>query len=156
MLDAAARRAAERVAADEREPIRKRRGRLDHGPLCAACVRDDGGSRDVVWQLAENFEVLLNRRGENHEVGVGQHDRIVGGHVDGMEHHRPLEDVLAIDADDERRRPDLPRRERNRSADETQSDDADALKDRRLPRDSSPAAASAAVFPQTQVARCSR
>ena len=79
-----------------------------------------------------NLEVLLNRRRENHEIRFRQHDRIVGRDVDGMKHHRALEHVLAIYADDEPGRPDLPRRQRDRSADQSQSDDPDALKDRRL------------------------
>ena len=107
------------MAADKGESIRKRRGRLDHRALGAACIGDHRGSRDVVWQLAENFQVLLNRRSKNHEVGLGQHDGHVCGHIDGMKHDGPLEDILAIDADDEPARPDLPRCERNRSADET-------------------------------------
>ena len=50
-----------------------------------------------------------------------------------MEPHRRLEHVLVVDGDDERRRPDLPRRQRNRSADQPQADDADLLEDRRCP-----------------------
>ena len=88
---------------------------------------------DVVGQLPENLEVLLNGRRENHEIRFGKHDRIVCGDVDGVQHHRALEHVLAIDANHETGRPDLPRRERDRSADQPQPDDADALKDRRLP-----------------------
>jgi hypothetical protein len=50
-----------------------------------------------------------------------------------MEHHRAFEHVFAIDANDETRRPRLTGGQRNRSTDEAQTDDADALKDRRLP-----------------------
>ena len=55
-------------------------------------------------------------------------------HVDGVQHHRPLEHVFAIDTDDEAVGPDLSCGESNRAPDQTQSDDAHPLKDRRLSR----------------------
>ena len=69
-------------------------------------------------QLSKYLEVLLNGCRENDEIRLGQHDRIVCGDVDGVQHHRALEHVFAIDANHETGRPDLPRRERNRSADQ--------------------------------------
>ena len=57
---------------------------------------------------------------------------IVGGDVDGVQPHRGLEHVLVVDGDDERGRPELARRQRNRSADQPEPDDADLLEDRRL------------------------
>ena len=43
------------------------------------------------------------------EVGFGEDDQIVGGDVDGVQPHRRLEHVLVVDADDQRRRPELAR-----------------------------------------------
>ena len=88
---------------------------------------------DVVRQRLQDLEILLNRRGENDEIGVGEDHRIVRSDIDRVENHRPLEDILLIHADDERGGPGLARRERNRSADQSQTNDADALEDRRLP-----------------------
>ena len=134
VLDPAARRAAEWMTADERQAIRKRRRGVDDRPLGAAGVGHDCRAGDVLAELAKHLEVLLNGRREDDEIRFGQHHRIVCGDVDGVQHHRALEHVFAIDANHETGRPDLPRRQRNRSADEPESDDADALEDRRLSR----------------------
>ena len=65
------------------------------------------------------------------EIRLRQNHRILGGHIDGVEKHRTLENVLAIDADDERARPDLARRKCNRPADQPEADDTDTMEDRR-------------------------
>ena len=106
--------------------------RLDDRPLRAAGVGDDGRLAHVLVEFAEQRDVLPDRRREDHEVGLGQHDQIVGRDVDRVQPHRRLEHVLVVDADDERRRPDLARRQRDRPADQAEADDADLLKDRRL------------------------
>ena len=62
------------------------------------------------------------------QVGFRQHDEVVGRHVDGMQAHRRLEDVLVVDGDDERGRPELPRRQRDGAADQPEADDADLSK----------------------------
>jgi hypothetical protein len=49
-----------------------------------------------------------------------------------MQPHRRFEHVLIVDADDQRRRPDFARRQRNRSADQPETDDADFLENGRL------------------------
>jgi hypothetical protein len=46
--------------------------------------------------------------------------------------HRGLEDVLLIDGNHQRRRPQLARPQRDRSADQSEPDDADLVEDRRL------------------------
>ena len=125
--------AAEWMTADEGKSVRQRRRGFDDRPFRTASICHDRGAHDVVWQRFEDLQILLNRRGENDEVGVGQHDRIVGRDIDGMKDHRPLEHILLIDADDEPGGPGLSSRERNRSAYQPQTDDADPLKDWRLP-----------------------
>ena len=55
----------------------------------------------------ENRQILAHGSGQNHDVGFSEHDRIVCCDVDGVQPHRRLEDVLVVDADHERRRPDL-------------------------------------------------
>ena len=67
MLEAARRRAAERMAADEREPRRQRARRLDDLALGAAGVGDHGRRADVLVELREQREVLPHRRREDHE-----------------------------------------------------------------------------------------
>jgi hypothetical protein len=51
-----------------------------------------------------------------------------------MQPHGRLEDVLVVDADDQRRRPQLPGGERDRTTDQTEADDADFGEDRRAGR----------------------
>ncbi len=92
------------------------------------------GLPDVLVEQAKQFDVLPHGRGEDHEIGFGEHDGIVRRDVDRMQPHRRLEHVLVVDADDQRRRPDLPRRQGNRSADQPETDDADFLEDGRLRR----------------------
>ena len=67
-------------------------------------------------------------RREHDQVRFSQHDQIVGGDIYGMEPHRRLEHVLVVDGNDEGGRPQLARRERNRSANQAQADDADLLR----------------------------
>ena len=45
------------------------------------------------------------------EIGLGQHNRVVGRDIDRMEDHRPFEHIFAIDANDQAFRPDLARRD---------------------------------------------
>ena len=90
------------------------------------------GCRTFSSSCVEQREVLADRRGQDDQVGLGQHDQIVGRDVDGVQPHRRLEHVLVVDGDHERRRPELPRRQRDRAADQAQADDADLLEDRRL------------------------
>ncbi len=107
------RRAGQRVAADEREAGRQRAGRLDNLALRAPRVRDHGRLTHVLVELFEQRDVRPDRRRQNHDVGLGKDDEIVGGDVDGVQPHRGLEDVLVVDADDQRLRPQLPRRQRD-------------------------------------------
>ena len=86
---------------------RQRPRGLDDRALGAAGVGDDGRLADVLVQLGEQLDVLPDRRGQNHEIDLGEHDRIVGGDVDGVQPHRRFEHVLVVDGDDERRRPEL-------------------------------------------------
>ena len=75
----------------------------------------------------------LDRRREDDDVRLGEHDQVVGRDVDGVQPHRRLEHVLVVDADDQRLRPELPRRQRDRTANQAEADDADLVEDRRLP-----------------------
>ena len=86
------------------------------------------GWRTFSSSSLEQREVLPDRRREDDEVRFGQHDQVVGGDVDGVQPHRRLEHVLVVDGDDERRRPELARRQRNRAADQPEADDADLLR----------------------------
>ena len=133
VLEAALRGAAERMAADEREARRQQPRGVDDRALGAAGVGDDRRLTDVLVELREQRDVLPHRRREDHDVGLGQHDQVVGRDVDRVQPHRRLEHVLVVDADDQRLRPDLPRRQRDRSADQAEADDADLLEDGRLP-----------------------
>ena len=90
------------------------------------------GWRTLSSSSVEQREVLPHRRRQDDEVGLGEDDQVVGRHVDRVQAHRRLEHVLVVDGDDERLRPDLPRGQRDRSADEPQPDDADFVEDRRL------------------------
>jgi hypothetical protein len=132
MLESTDGSAAERVAADEGEARRQCPGSVDDRPLGAAGIRDDRRLPDVLVELGQQRDVLTHGRGENDQVGLGEHHHVVGRDVDGMETHRRLEDILVIDSDDQRRRPELTRREGNRPADETEPDNADLLEHRGL------------------------
>ena len=134
VLDAAPRRAAEGMPADEGEARRQLAGRFDRRPLRAPDVGHHRGGGDVALELGEPIDVLLHRRRENDEVRLGHHHGVVGGDVDGVEHHRLLEDLLAIDADDEAGGPVPPRREGDRAADEPEADDRHLLERRRARR----------------------
>jgi hypothetical protein len=134
VFNPASSRAAEWMTANERKPIGQRRRGFDDRPFRAAGVCHDRGAHDVVRQRVEDFQILPDRRGENDEVGVGQNDWIVRGDIDGMKDHCALQHILLIDADDEPGRPCLSSGERNRSAYQSQTDDADPLKNWRLPR----------------------
>ena len=90
------------------------------------------GCRTFSSSSLEQREVLPHRRGQDDEVGLGQHDQVVGRDVDRVQPHRRLEHVLVVDGDDERRRPELARGQRDRPADQAETDDADLLEDRRL------------------------
>ena len=139
VLEAADRRAAERMPADEREarPAAARAASTIARFVLPVSVTT-AALLHVLVELVEQRQVLPHRRRQNHEVGLGEHDRIVGGDVDGVQPHRGLEHVLAVDADDERRRPELPRRQGDRSADQPEADDADPL-ERRAARRAAPA-----------------
>src|SRR5258706_11115766 len=129
MFQPAFRRAAERMAPDEAEPRRKPAGSVNHGALRAPNVGDDGGLPQVVVEHREQFDVLPDGRREDHEIRLGEHDGIVRRDVDRMQPHRALEDVFVVDADDERRGPDLASRQLNRSAAQPESDYAYSLED---------------------------
>ena len=90
------------------------------------------GCADVVVERLEQRDVLARRGREHDQVRFGQHDQIVGGDVYGMEPHRRLEHVLVVDRNYQGGRPQLARREGNRSADQAESDNADLREDRRL------------------------
>ena len=135
MLQPAFGRARQRMAADERESRRQRPGRGDDGAFGAAGVGDHGGPMHVLVELREKRDVLADRRRKYDEIRFGEHDEIVGGDIDRVQPHRGLENVFAVDRDDERRRPQLPRRKCDRPADEAQSDDADLFEDDRLRRE---------------------
>src|SRR5439155_6222125 len=132
VLKAAARRAGERVTAYEREAWRQRSCGRDDFALRAAGIGDDRRLSHVLVELVEQRDVLLHRGVEDDDVGFGEDDQIVGRDVDGVHTHRRLEDVLVVDGDDERRRPELAHRLGDRSADETEANDADLLENRRL------------------------
>ena len=132
MLEAAVGRPRERMPADEREARRQRRRGRHDAALRAAGVGDDGRRPDVGVEIGEHGDVLLHRRREDHDVGLGQHDEIVGRDVDRVQPHRRLEHVLVVDRDHQRRRPQLARPERDRSADQPEADDADPVEDGRL------------------------
>ena len=102
--------------------------------LRAAGVGDHRRLTHVLVELREQRDVLPDRRREDHDVGLGQDDQIVGRDVDRVQPHRRLEHVLVVDADDQRLRPELARRQRDRAADQTEADDADLVEDRRVPR----------------------
>ena len=72
------------------------------------------------------------------QVGFGQDNQIVRGHVDSVQPHRGLEHIFVVDPDHERGRPQLARRQRTRSSDQSQADDADLLKNGNLPLDRLP------------------
>ena len=92
------------------------------------------GTRTFSSSSAEQRDVLLHRRREDDDVRLGEDDEIVGGDVDRVQPHRRLEDVLVVDADDQRARPQLAGAQRNRPADQPEPDDADLREDRRLRR----------------------
>ena len=128
------RRTAQGMSADERELRRQTERRLHDGALGAADVGDDSRLRHVVVELGQQLDVLLHRRREDDQVRFREDVRIVGGDVNRMEPHRRLEDILVVDADHDRRRPDLARGQRDRSADQAEPDDADLGTNRRLSR----------------------
>ena len=98
VLQAAFRRAGQRMTADEREPRRQRpRGAHDLA-LRAAGIGDDRRPADVFVELAQQRDVLLDRRREDDEVRLGEDDQVVGRDVDRVQAHRRLEHVLVVDA----------------------------------------------------------
>jgi hypothetical protein len=134
VLEAALRRTRERMAADERKARRQRASGFHNRPLRAAGVGDHRRLTDVLVELRQQRDVGLHRGRENHDVGFGEDDEIVGRDVDGVQPHRGLEHVLVVDADDQRLGPQLARRERDGPADQAQTDDADLLEYRRRSR----------------------
>jgi hypothetical protein len=68
-------------------------------------------------------------RRQHDQVRFRDHDQVVGGDVDGVQPHRRLEDVLIVDPDHERCRPQLARLERNRPADQAEADNPDLAED---------------------------
>ena len=110
----------------------RRRAASHRDPLRAAGIGDHGRLSHVFGQLIEEEQVLPHRRRQDDEVGLGEDEQIVGRHVDRVQPHRRFEHVLAVDGNDERRRPDAPGGQRDRTADETQPDDPDLGEDRRL------------------------
>ncbi len=132
MVQAAGRRAAKRMPANAREARRQMPRRLDNRALRAAGVSHDCWLAHVLVELADERQVLTHRRRQNHDVRLGQDDEVVGRDIDGVQPHRCLEHVLVVDADDKRARPDLPGRQRDRSADQAQTDNPDPGEEWRL------------------------
>jgi hypothetical protein len=131
VLEPARRGSSERVPADEGEPRRELFPGRNDLALRAAGIGDDHRAMDVVVELAQQGEILTDRRRQDDQVDFREHNEIVCRHVDGVQAHCGLEDVLVVDSNDERARPELPCRQRNRPADQAEPDDADAREDRR-------------------------
>ena len=130
MVDAAPRSAPQRVAPDEGQPGRQHGCTRDDRPLRAPDIGDDGVSLNMRLEIFHQLDVLPDRRGENDQVGVRHHHRVIGGHVDGMTHHRLLEHILVVDTDQQTSRPLLTRRQRDRPTDQTQANDGDPVEER--------------------------
>ena len=71
----------------------------------------------------EQAGVLADRRGEDDQVRLGHHHEVVAADVDGVHLHRRLQDVLAIDRDQQAVGPAPARRERQGSANQAAPDD---------------------------------
>jgi hypothetical protein len=110
VLDTAARGAAKRVAADERQTGRQISRRRDNFAFRAPSVGDDSAAGHVVWKAHQELKVLSYWSGKDDEIDVGENDRIVGRNVNCMEHHRFLEGVLGVNGHDEPGWPQLPGR----------------------------------------------
>jgi hypothetical protein len=129
VLEPARRRSAEGMPANEREARRQLPRGRDDVPLRAAGIGDDGGPCQAFVELPEPQEILSHGSGEDHHVGVREDEKVVRGDVDRMQPHGRLEHVLVVHRNDERLRPELACRERNRSPDQTEADDPDLLED---------------------------
>ena len=132
VFESAVRSPRQRMSANEGQSRGQPPCGFEHRPLRAAGVRHDSRLADVLVELVDELEILTHRRGEDDEIRFGKDNRIIGRHVNRMQAHRRFEDVLVVDGYDERRRPDLARGKRDRSADQPETDDADVAKDRSL------------------------
>jgi hypothetical protein len=124
VLESADGSSPERMSADEGEPFRQAARRSDDVALRAAGVGDDGRLREVLGQLHQQVEILLHRRGEDDQVGLGEYTEIRSGNIDRVQPHCRLQHVGVVHADDQRRRPQFACGQRNGPSDQPQADDA--------------------------------
>ena len=86
---------------------------------------------------AQPLLLLGARDGQHDEFRFGDDDGIVGADVDRAEPDAGLEPIVAVHADDERRRERLPGGKRNRGAQRAEPDDREPIEDRRALRPAS-------------------
>jgi hypothetical protein len=118
------------MAAHEDHIPHDRLCRADNRALRPADIGNHGPGRGMRHNLVEQFNVLLDGRGQHDEVGASHRRHVLARIMNGAPRNRLVEHRLAVDTHDVHRWPGFAGPEGDRAPDEPKADDGDLLKGR--------------------------